>query len=127
MILLDTQTLFWFLRGDKKLGPGTLQALRKEADIAFSSLSILEFEAKLYDRAERNQRILYAAALQAGLVEIRPTGAELERCSDFPQLQKHDPIDRALVLQAAWHNASFFTSDQKLLQLNMSWIHDSQI
>jgi len=126
MILLDTQTLFWFLRGEKKLGPGTLQVLRKEPEIAFSSLSILEFEAKLFDRAERNQRILYEAALRAGLVEIRPTGAELERCSDFPQLRKHDPIDRALVLQAAWHNATFYTSDQKLLQLNLSWIHDSQ-
>lgn len=126
MILLDTQTLFWFLRGDKKLGRRTQKILSEGPEIGFSSLSILEFEAKLFDREERDQRKLYEAALQAGLTELKPSGAELERASDFPQLRKHDPLDRALILQAAWHNADFFTSDQKLLSLGLTWVKDSQ-
>lgn len=126
MILLDTQTLLWFLRGDRKLGQQTLRILQREPQIGFSSLSILEFEAKLFDRAERDQRKLYEAVLQAGLTELKPNGAELERASDFPQLRKHDPLDRALILQAAWHNADFYTSDQKLLSLGLAWVRDSQ-
>ena len=126
MIFLDTQTLFWFLRGDKKLGPRTLRILREEPEICFSSLSILEFESKLFERAEKDQRRLYGAALQAGLTELKPNGAELERASDFPQLRKHDPLDRALIMQASWHNADFFTSDKKLLTLGLAWVKDSQ-
>jgi PIN domain nuclease of toxin-antitoxin system len=126
MILLDTQTLLWFLRGDSKLGQRTLQILQRESEIGFSSLSILEFEAKLFDRAVRDQRKLYGAALEAGFIELRPHGAELERASDFPQLRKHDPLDRALIMQAAWNNADLYTSDQKLLSLGLAWVKDSQ-
>jgi PIN domain nuclease of toxin-antitoxin system len=126
MILLDTQTLFWFLRGDKKLGLRTRKILSEGSEIGFSSLSILEFEAKLFDRAERDQRKLYGTALEAGLTELKVTGAELECASDFPQLRRHDPIDRALVMQASWHNADLYTSDKKLLSLGLAWVKDSQ-
>lgn len=125
MILLDTQTLFWFLSGDSRLGPKTLRILLADSGICFSSLSILEFEAKLFDGAEKGQRRLYEAALKAGLTELKPSGEELQRLSDFPQLRRHDPLDRALVMQASWHNAEFFTSDQKLLGLGLAWIRDS--
>jgi PIN domain nuclease of toxin-antitoxin system len=127
MILLDTQTLVWYLKGDKRLGPKSTRVLVEADVLYFSSLSILEYEIKLSDRSLGGERKVLRSAIERGLIELVPKGQELELASDFPSLRNHDPIDRALVLQAAWHNASFFTSDQKLLQLNMSWIHDSQI
>jgi PIN domain nuclease of toxin-antitoxin system len=126
MILLDTQTLFWYLKGDKRLGPKSTRILVEADVLYFSSLSILEYEIKLIDRSLGGERKVLRSAIERGLVELVPKGQELELASDFPTLRKHDPIDRALVLQAAWHNASFFTSDRKLLHLGLAWVHDSQ-
>ncbi len=126
MILLDTQTLFWYLTGDSKLGKTAKKKLSSSQSLYFSSLSILELETKFYDQQVSNQRVLRSAALQAGLRELPLTGAELERVSDFPQLIRHDPIDRALICQARWHNAVFFTADRKLLAMGLDWVKDSQ-
>lgn len=126
MILLDTQTLFWFLKGDKKLGLRTRRILAQAPELYFSSMSILEFETKAFDRGDLEQRVLRVAALEAGVRELQPKGEEFERTGDFPQLRRHDPIDRALVMQAAWHNADFYTSDSKLLSIGLAWVKDSQ-
>ena len=126
MFMLDTQTLVWYLTGDKKLGPRSTRTLVDADVLYFSSLSILEYEIKLSDRSLGGGRQLLKAATAKGLEELVPSGKELERASDFPSLRRHDPIDRALVLQAAWHNATFFTSDRKLLDLGLTWVHDSQ-
>lgn len=126
MILLDTQTLFWYLTADPKLGRDAKEQLKQSQTLYFSSLSILELESKFFDQRISNQRVLRSAALDSGLRELAPTGAELERVGDFPQLVKHDPIDRALMCQASWHNAVFYTSDRKLLSIGLSWVRDSQ-
>jgi len=126
MILLDTQTLFWFLKGDRKLGPLTKNVLSESRDLHFSTLSILEFETKALDRGDLKQRVLRPAAIAAGIFELQPKGEEFERTADFPQLHRHDPIDRALIMQASWHNADFYTSDKKLLSLGLAWVKDSQ-
>jgi len=126
MILLDTQTLVWYLKGDKKLGPKSTRILVEADVLYFSSLSILEYEIKLSDRSLGGGRNVLRSAIERGLLELVPRGQELETVSDFPTLRNHDPIDRALVLQAAWHNANFFTSDRKLLNLGLAWVHDSQ-
>jgi PIN domain nuclease of toxin-antitoxin system len=126
MILLDTQTLVWYLKGDKRLGPKSTRILVEADVLYFSSLSILEYEIKLSDRSLGGERKVLRSAIERGLVELVPKGQELEPVSDFPALRKHDPIDRALVLQAAWHNANFFTSDKKLLSLGLAWVKDSQ-
>jgi PIN domain nuclease of toxin-antitoxin system len=126
VILLDTQTLFWYLTSDSKLGRAATNALRSSQALYFSSLSILELESKFFDQRISNQRILRSAALESGLKELVPSGAELERVGDFPQLVKHNPIDRALMCQASWHNAIFYTSDRKLLSIGLNWVRDSQ-
>ena len=126
MILLDTQTLFWYLTADPKLGRDAKEKLKQSQTLYFSSLSILELESKFFDQRISNQRVLRSAALDSGLRELAPTGAELERVGDFPQLVKHDPIDRALMCQASWHNAILYTSDRKLLSIGLSWVRDSQ-
>ena len=126
MILLDTQTLFWYLTADPKLGRDAKRKLKQSQALYFSSLSILELESKFFDQRISNQRVLRSSALDSGLRELAPTGTELERVGDFPQLVKHDPIDRALMCQASWHNAVFYTSDRKLLSIGLSWVRDSQ-
>jgi PIN domain nuclease of toxin-antitoxin system len=126
MILLDTQTLVWYLKADKRLGPKSTRILVEADVLYFSSLSILEYEIKLSDWSLGGGRKVLRSAIERGLVELVPKGQELEPVSDFPTLRKHDPIDRALVLQAAWHNANFFTSDKKLLSLGLAWLKDSQ-
>lgn len=126
MILLDTQTLFWFLKGDQRLGKRTKQQLEASGELYFSTLSILEFETKAFDRGDLKQRIVRSAAIEAGINELQPKAEAFERVADFPQLRRHDPVDRALLMQASWHNADLYTSDQKLLSLGLAWVKDSQ-
>jgi len=127
VILLDSQTLVWYLTADPKLGKRATARLIASQELFFSSLSILELEIKLFDRSEGNNRTIRSTALQAGLQELEFSGLEAETVSDFPLLGKHDPIDRGLIQQAAYHQADFYTSDQKLLSQGLSWVIDSQV
>lgn len=126
MILLDSQTLVWYLTADPKLGKQAKARLIDCQDLYFSSLSILELEIKQFDRARAQGRLIRTAAIKAGLRELIFSGAEAEAVSDFPLLGRHDPIDRGLIQQAAHHGAQFYTSDKKLLNQGLHWVIDSQ-
>ena len=126
MILLDSQTLVWYLTADIKLGKKAKARLIECQDLYFSSLSILELEIKQFDRTKGQGRLIRSAAIKAGLRELEFGGAEAETVSDFPLLGRHDPIDRGLIQQAAHHGAAFFTSDKKLLNQGLTWVIDSQ-
>lgn len=126
MILLDSQTLVWYLTADIKLGKQAKARLIECQDLYFSSLSILELEIKQFDRTKGQGRLIRSAAIKAGLRELEFGGAEAETVSDFPLLGRHDPIDRGLIQQAAQYGAVFFTSDKKLLNQGLAWVIDSQ-
>mgnify|MGYP002655157596 FL=1 len=126
MILLDSQTLVWYLTADIKLGKQAKARLVECQDLYFSSLSILELEIKQFDRTTGQGRLIRSAAIKAGLRELEFGGAEAETVSDFPLLGRHDPIDRGLIQQAAQYGAVFFTSDKKLLNQGLAWVIDSQ-
>ena len=126
MILLDSQTLVWYLTADIKLGKQAKARLIECQDLYFSSLSILELEIKQFDRTTGQGRLIRSAAIKAGLRELEFGGAEAETVSDFPLLGRHDPIDRGLIQQAAQYGAVFFTSDKKLLNQGLAWVIDSQ-
>lgn len=126
MILLDSQTLVWYLTADIKLGKQATARLMQCQDLYFSSLSILEFEIKQFDRSQGQGRLIRTTALNAGLQELVFAGAEAETVSDFPLLGRHDPIDRGLIQQAAHHGFQFYTSDKKLLNQGLHWVIDSQ-
>lgn len=126
MILLDSQTLVWYLTADIKLGKQAKARLVECQDLYFSSLSILELEIKQFDRTTGQGRLIRSAAIKAGLRELEFGGAEAETVSDFPLLGRHDPIDRGLIQQAAQYGAAFFTSDKKLLNQGLAWVIDSQ-
>jgi PIN domain nuclease of toxin-antitoxin system len=126
VILLDSQTLVWYLTADIKLGKQAKARLIECQDLYFSSLSILELEIKQFDRTTGQGRLIRSAAIKAGLRELEFGGAEAETVSDFPLLGRHDPIDRGLIQQAAQYGAVFFTSDKKLLNQGLAWVIDSQ-
>lgn len=126
MILLDSQTLLWYLTADPKLGKRAKARLIASQQLFFSSLSILELEIKQFDRTEGAPRRIRSAALSAGLQELVFSGVEAEAVNDFPLLGRHDPIDRGLIQQAAHYGAVFFTSDKKLLNQGLAWVIDSQ-
>jgi PIN domain nuclease of toxin-antitoxin system len=126
VILLDSQTLVWYLTADIKLGKQAKARLIECQDLYFSSLSILELEIKQFDRTKGQGRLIRSAAIKAGLRELEFGGAEAETVSDFPLLGRHDPIDRGLIQQAAQYGAVFFTSDKKLLNQGLAWVIDSQ-
>jgi PIN domain nuclease of toxin-antitoxin system len=126
VILLDSQTLVWYLTADIKLGKQAKARLIECQDLYFSSLSILELEIKQFDRTKGQGRLIRSAAIKAGLRELEFGGAEAETVSDFPLLGRHDPIDRGLIQQAAQYGAVFFTSNKKLLNQGLAWVIDSQ-
>jgi PIN domain nuclease of toxin-antitoxin system len=126
VILVDSQTLVWYLTADIKLGKQAKARLIECQDLYFSSLSILELEIKQFDRTKGQGRLIRSAAIKAGLRELEFGGAEAETVSDFPLLGRHDPIDRGLIQQAAQYGAVFFTSDKKLLNQGLAWVIDSQ-
>ena len=126
MILVDSQTLVWYLTADIKLGKQAKARLVECQDLYFSSLSILELEIKQFDRTTGQGRLIRSAAIKAGLRELDFGGPEAETVSDFPLLGRHDPIDRGLIQQAAQYGAVFFTSDKKLLSQGHAWVIDSQ-
>ncbi len=120
MILLDTHTLIWLDKGDRRLGSKARQmadAAYQDGELAVSAISFWE-AAMLVDR----QRIELAMPillwrqdlLAAGLIEVKISG-EIGIVAATLDSFHGDPADRLITATAAVKQARLVTADRKIL------------
>jgi len=125
-VLLDTSTLIWLHRKPGLLGKKTTAALQKAAAVYFSPLSLFEIAQK--DGIDATgTKLIAKASIEAGLVELPVSAAQVLESSRFGTLRNTDPFDLLLISQAVSAGFDFYTSDQRLLALGFDWIKDASL
>lgn len=121
MILLDSNAFYWFVTGQEEFGKRARSLISSAPKVYVSALSVLELSIKL-QLAGLPKLDFSRAIADSDLVELPLQTADLASLTDFPTLDRHDPIDRALLSQARVNRLSFMTSDAKLLNLSFNWV-----
>jgi PIN domain nuclease of toxin-antitoxin system len=125
MLLLDSQALLWLLDDNPRLGDRARQAITSARGVHVSAATVWELTiksmlGKLAVPADFSRRLS-----AQGLVLLNITAEHAEAIRDFPELVKHDPLDRLLVAQAALAGLRLLTADHVLLGLGRDFIIDA--
>lgn len=122
-MLLDSQTIWWLLTDDKRIGKSLQHKFNRSHIAHYSSATVFEF----YQKSRKGK-----LNVPENLVElIKETGLqELQFSSDHASELRHispevyDPFDRMLLAQAKYEKFDFYTSDEKILSLGFDFVKD---
>lgn len=123
--LLDTQVLVWLGSDSAKLGKRARRILQQTHTMFFSSVSIAELRIKSAKGKFKFEKNFVERLVEVGLTELPFTSLHAQAVSRFPALINHDPLDRMILAQAATEQINLMSSDQKFLDLQLSWIIDA--
>lgn len=116
MYLLDTHTLLWFLRDDKKLSKNALDLITTNKFICVSSVSLWEIAIKnsigKLDLDFSMQQI-EQLCLEKNITILYIRGRHLDILKTLPSLHS-DPFDRLIICQAIAENLTIITNDGKI-------------
>ncbi|BDQ00988.1 type II toxin-antitoxin system VapC family toxin [Aquiluna sp. KACHI24] len=121
MILLDSNAFYWFVTGQDEFGKRARSLIANSPKVYVSALSVLELTVKR-QLAKLPNLDFSEAIVASDLLELPLQVSDLSSVNDFPALDRHDPIDRALLSQARANRLVFMTSDPKLLGLSFNWV-----
>lgn len=125
-MLVDTHILVWISDDDTRLGPQARARLSNLHPVYYSSMSVFEMVIKKMRGRFRTADRICAELDAEGLRQLPFIGEHAERLTDFPELNRHDSFDRALVAQANAEGLTFLTADRRLLALEHDWIVDAR-
>jgi PIN domain nuclease of toxin-antitoxin system len=125
MLLLDSQALLWLLDDNPRLGPRARQAITSAQGVHVSAATVWELTIKTMPGKLSVPAGLPARLTTQGLELLAITAGHAEANRDFPELTRHDPVDRLLVAQAARAGLQLLTADQVLLNLGRDFILDA--
>lgn len=125
MLLLDTQAVLWLLDDSPRLGPVARQTIVSSSRVHVSAATVWELTiksmlGKLTVPADLSRRLT-----EQGLLLLSVTAEHAEGIRAFPELARHDPIDRLLVSQASQAGLHLLTADRVLLDLGRPFIVDA--
>ena len=125
MILLDTNALIWLTNGSRRLGRTARDQVETHHPVYYSSISVLEMMIKKLKGRLTVPDDICAHLDGEGLRQMPLIGEHAEALHEFPELNGHDPFDRALLAQAKSEGLQFLTGDRRLLGLSYDWIVDA--
>jgi len=125
MLLLDTQAVLWLLDDSPRLGPVARQTIVSSSRVHVSAATVWELTiksmlGKLTVPADLSRRLT-----DQGLLLLSITAEHAEGIRAFPELARHDPVDRLLVSQASQAGLHLLTADRVLLALGRPFIVDA--
>jgi PIN domain nuclease of toxin-antitoxin system len=131
-MLLDSQTLVWFMQDDPRLGRGARRLLETVPFVHFSAVSVMELTMKSLSLGPNGKPKLtlprnFVQMLAAGgFKELTLQSDDSSELAKFLLLHNHDPMDRMLLAQASRNQMRFLTADRVLLSLGFDWVIDAQ-
>lgn len=127
MILLDTSLIIWLVHGESKAGPVAVELIESHHPVHYSSVSHLEMQIKSISGKLRVPTDVVERLDEVGLRQLPYVAEHADAMRAFPELDGHDPFDRALVAQAAAEGLLFLTADRRLLALDRPFIVDATV
>lgn len=126
MMLLDTNALIWALSSPSKFGRQFLRRFEGAGWAYYSPVSL--FELQLLSRKQRGPKLakdISKMLNEIGLVELSYSSEAALAATNFGHLANTDPFDWMLIAQASAAGVDFYTSDSRLLQLDLGFVKDS--
>lgn len=125
-MLIDSHVLLWLLTDDRRLGPTARESLRLASAVHVSAITFLELAIKaMLGKVSTPTDFARLVAAQ-GLRHAPFEADDAEAVSQFPDLARHDPFDRALLAQSRRHGWTFVTADGRLLDPGLEWVLDAR-
>ena len=125
-MLLDTHVLIWLHREPARIGKQARRAIENASSVYYSPLSLFEFLQKDDEQGSKT-KVLAAASVAAGLVELTLDTSHVMESSRFGSLKNTDPFDRLLISKANREAMDFYTADIHLLSLGFPMIKDATV
>jgi len=125
-VLLDTHVLIWLHREPARIGKQARRAIENASSVYYSPLSLFEFLQKDDEQGSKT-KVLAAASVAAGLVELSLDTSHVMESSRFGSLKNTDPFDRLLISKANREAMDFYTADIHLLSLGFPMIKDATV
>ena len=131
-MLLDSQTLVWFMSDDARLGRAARRLIETVPFLHFSALSVMELTMKSLSLGPNGKPKLQLPSnfrqllADGGFKELPLHSEDAGELKKFLLLQNHDPMDRMLLAQASKNGMRLLTADRMLLSLDLDWVVDSQ-
>ena len=125
MLLLDSQALLWLLDDNPRLGPRARQAITSAQGVYVSAATVWELTIKTMLGKLTVPENLSTRLTGQGLELLSVTAEHAAAIRGFPELTRHDPVDRLIVAQAARAGLSLLTADHVLLGLRRDYILDA--
>lgn len=125
-ILLDTNVLTWLHQKPSRLGVRTRARIADAHTVYYSPLSIFEWLQK-DDPKGLNAQLLIDATRSLGFTELPLSGRAAQEATRFGPLRNHDPMDSLILAQASYEGVDLYTSDQRILDLGLSFVKDSTL
>ncbi len=131
-MLLDSQSLVWFMQDDPRLGRRARKLLDSVPFLHFSAVSVAELTMKSLSFGPNGKPKLvmpknFVQILEeGGFKELTLHSSDSNELAKFLLLDRHDPMDRILLAQASRNRMPFLTADRVLLSLGLDWVVDAQ-
>lgn len=125
-ILLDTNVLTWMHQQPSRLGVRTQARIADAHTVYYSPLSFFEWLQKDGPRG-LNAQLLIDATRSLGFTELPLSGRAAQEANRFGPLRNRDPLDALILAQASYEGVDFYTSDQRILDLGLSFVKDSTL
>ncbi|MFI5777797.1 type II toxin-antitoxin system VapC family toxin [Nocardia sp. NPDC051570] len=125
MLLLDSQTAIWLLDDNPRLGIEARGRIESATEVYVSAATIWELTIKSMLGRLTVPPELTDLIVDQGLGILDVTGYHAEALSRFPELSRHDPVDRLITAQAYCERLRLLTADKVLLGLGRDFITDS--
>ncbi len=120
LLLLDTQSLLWWLWNFPDLGPGAREAIDDRGKQVFvSAVSIYEIGYKRSAGRLEAPENLEGTLSGLGFTGLPVATAHAERAGQLPMLHR-DPFDRILIAQALSEGMALVTADSEIRKYEVS-------
>ncbi|MEZ5190787.1 MAG: type II toxin-antitoxin system VapC family toxin [Schumannella sp.] len=124
-MLLDTNALYWILKGDPRLGPSAREAVERAPSLLVSDISLLEIAIKVSVGKLPAVERLPARLTGLGFDRTGITDGALERLQTLPVLHR-DPFDRMLIAHALTESLPVLTADAVFRQYGVRVVDASR-
>lgn len=115
-ILLDTVTLVWWLKQDKRLGEQASLIITNPAHSLFvSSFSVFEWQLKARIKKMKYYPDLEERIRANGFSLLDYSSNDSRHIPGFTDFTWNDPFDFGLISQSIARNLAFMTSDNRIL------------
>lgn len=122
-MLLDSQTIWWLLTGDKRIGKSLQHKFNRNHIAHYSAATVFELFQKARKGKLNVPENLVELIKETGLQEL-PFSSDHASESRLISPEVYDPFDRMLLAQAKYEKFDFYTSDEKILLLGYEFVKD---